>query len=992
MLAKERSIMYISDRLVGCEKDFLIMKILTSLLWSVHSKHIAGSLKRALGGIFLLTAFVFAQPKEVEWPFLNITRIGAKQFIQQNPAYNGKDVVIFILDTGVDMGVRGLQALPEGGAKVIDVQDFSGEGDVWLEVAEKGTENGEFYLSHHSGAKLFGYKKLNLSLADSAYYIGVLEETRFQNSVITDINNNGKLDDIFSFIVVKENETIKAYIDLDGDGNIDDESPHSNYKDDLKPIQFRGRDIQYDKNLATFGLNIFYDEQRVNFHFDGSSHGTHVAGISAGYKINGQDGYNGIAPGAKIISLKIGDGRLSGGATTTGSMLEAYEYGANFAKTYDGPVVFNMSFGVGSEIEGHSDIAYLLEDMLDENPELIFCTSAGNEGPGISTVGLPSASPSLLSVGAVNAYESARDVYGGGINEDKIFVFSSRGGEVNKPDIVAPGSAASTVPGYELRENMWGTSMASPQAAGAAALIFSAVHQQTPAAPISGAVLKRALQNGAKSLNGYQRLEQGDGVINVSAAFELYMQYINSDRYYPVVQYQISTLSPVYESEEGESAYWRFGDYMPNQLQKQRFEINAVFPKDWDAEEKHNFYRGFNLYSKEPWIRFHKSSTYIKGAKSAVVDVWYDPSKMKTFGLYNGVISAFHKGNYFSGNSKKNKAFDLSCTVVKPIIFHHQNNYSFASPPYKIAPGDLKRIFFEIPVGASSMSVRLGNTGKNYANIQAYLHDPDGRQFKRYRLNTEKQSANIFRISQNELKTGVWELALYADFRNEKISHSNVTISFSGLEINPSYITSLIIENGEFPRGSIDVTNRYQQMKKMKIGGSIKGFRKTNYLSLSSEFYEKTFSVDDHCEKVEFDIELSKKVYNYFTDFAINIKDINGKSLKTDGLSYRKTKLSFTPPASGKYTLELIPAFAHKFSKDWDIKITESYIHFKKPSISGYTEAFYPNVKKRVNFTLNQNIWVAPSGFSLFGELYLQSVDIDYHKVIVPIEVNSSLN
>jgi len=233
------------------------------------------------------------------WPFLDVERIGAADFIRQHPAYNGKDVVIIILDTGVDMGVPGLTALPDGSVKVIDAQDFSGEGDVPFTKAKEDSENDEALLETDA-AKVYGYKKLKFQPRDSIYYLAVLDESRFKNSVIRDINNNGRTDEHFNVLVMQTNSGWLAYVDLDGDGNIDDEQPIWNYKEKHQSFQFRGRDREDERNLATFALNIFPDKKKVSFHFDGASHGTHVAGIAAGYNINGQNGLNGIAPGAKL--------------------------------------------------------------------------------------------------------------------------------------------------------------------------------------------------------------------------------------------------------------------------------------------------------------------------------------------------------------------------------------------------------------------------------------------------------------------------------------------------------------------------------------------------------------------------------------------------------------------------------------------------------------------------------------------------------------------
>ncbi|MCB0749462.1 MAG: S8 family serine peptidase, partial [Ignavibacteriae bacterium] len=570
--------------------------------------------------LFLLASILlFAQNDQT---FISLRSTGVESFQNAHPEYDGRGTIILVLDTGVDMGVDGLITTSTGEVKVIDVQDFTGQGDInFYEAETEKQDNIEYVINEDKNYKISGVNKLLLTPIDKKYFIGFVDESLWKNSEsgVNDINENGTTDDKFYFVTFSTEQNGEKFwvvcLDLNLNGTVADEKPLRNYKENFDTFTF-----PKEKGLPSFtlALNIFPEEQLVSFYFDDGSHGTHCAGIASGNKIGDTELY-GIAPGAKVMGLKLGNNNFSGGSTVTVSMKKAYLYADKISKERKEPCIINMSFGVGSEIEEHLDFELFLNELVKNNPYLYISTSNSNEGPGISTTGLPSTSGAIFSSGAILAKEVGNDLYGTTLDKDIILHFSSRGGEVKKPDVVSPGACVSTVPNFSDEDIFWGTSMSSPYTAGVMSVLLGAMKVEFPDVKIPSQFLYKVLRESATWMEGYGFVDQGSGLINTEAAYLLLKKYIVSGEINNYETYTTSSFAPNMPNNSASSLYIRDASYLSG---SEKFSFSISRNNFIDSKK---FYRIYNLKSSANWLNPVQKKIHLRNDHPAEVDITIDP-------------------------------------------------------------------------------------------------------------------------------------------------------------------------------------------------------------------------------------------------------------------------------------------------------------------------------------------------------------------------------
>lgn len=470
-------------------------------------------------------------------PYSPIKDLGAEEFRAKHPTWDGRGVTIALLDGNLDLLLPEFQtAYALDGKPIPKIADFLNVTDPrddaeinpqWVDMKATVTSRG--------GKIKFGGKTFRAPRSGS-FRVGLFSERRFNMDsnaayIDQDVDRDGnpKGDDGL-FGVVWDEKTNDVWVDTNRNLDFTDEKAMTDYivRSDVGVF---GKDDPSTPVRESIGFTVQTDRKNnfVSINVGVYQHATIIMGSVVGNR-EPKGRLQGVAPGARIVSMYYGVSNAHG-------LIEGLI--AAFKHPLVDLVVLEQSVAIASISyllsDGTHPISVIAQRLIDRYQKLLFVP--GDNSPAFAFVAEDGLAPGAVSVGGYQSKESYRVNWGFmPENDDNLhwgaLSHGPSGAGALKPDLLAPTGQMSTDPGYRMGESRkglyklppgysvdGGTSTATPMAAGATALVVSAAKQS--GVQYDAAKLKAAITGSARHIARLAAHEQGNGLIQVGAAYEL---------------------------------------------------------------------------------------------------------------------------------------------------------------------------------------------------------------------------------------------------------------------------------------------------------------------------------------------------------------------------------------------------------------------------------------------------------------------------------------
>ncbi len=760
-------------------------------------------------------------------------------------------------------------------------------------------------------------------------------------------------------------------------------------------------------------------------------HGTMVAGIIAGSGAASNGSYKGIAPGAKLISVKVIDGNGDGKVSDIIAGIEWAVYnradilslslgGINLGETNppitmaadnaaSAGVVVCVAAGNRNSSETGGQISDSSSSQVRENQigkgQLDY-SKAGNSRTSVKLsqsdgstkkdvyyllvpvvlalppglIDSPGDGLKVITVGATDAFGRIASFSGSGpTRDDRI-----------KPDVVAPGvdiisivpvevKRPSPVGIYYSRES--GTSLSAPVAAGLSALLLQADRN------LSAAGVKAAITRGAKKLystlsESYEEFYQGAGMLDAPSSYEL---LANSSNICGAIPDRWTAGRWAY-LPAGKGVYVGL-DTGADRLQKKIYALSPgdedwsmrfVFFCDRDIKELNTILKG----EVADWVSLQPLPKSLTANDQKVFAASIAVPQNAAPGRYNGTIE-------IADGSESLLQIPISVCVALPLNISR----GLANITGSLSGSEWRYYYIKMDPGTAEVETTL--RWQQGEKLDLFLLSPASEYYtgevnigKIDKMDTNSSEISVPMVFQaykriNEPSSGRWLIAVHSENATLPVNYT-LLVERSQLETAPLRWSLESIGAGTLSKMQFSIRNHGPSLQNLSYTGMIENttIREFDGHVGYKEIWNKTVRVTDSTKKIS--AELTSLDGNNESEVALVFENPRGTAseenadLGTDDLG----PLEISNPELGNWTVKVYGYDVPQQGKSFQVRIKE----YAEENWSWIATSGPDQLESDCNGTVLSTLFI-PEGTSLPRVDGYIKISSDRHTFEIPVSV-----